>query len=232
MESTTPLARFDDLPPELRQDIWSLILPGPRLITVNRFSKPPIALHINRESRSVALKHYELLPPEHLDDVGQSDGHRCVTGYIDFEVDIIHMTGLTPCEAVNEKICHLQDNCWLWQQISSARTFLMTDFALLKFPRMRSYKTIMHFDPNIRGVEFYNLPRRITEEEFQARLQRGAETIFTRIAAIKADKTREGVVWNPPAYQFVRCERDAAGLKCEKPTSCQGTLDGSASSEV
>jgi hypothetical protein len=214
--------RFDDLPPELRQEIWSLILPGPRLITVNRFSKAPLALHINRESRSIALKHYELLHPQHLDHSAHTNGHRCVKGYIDFEVDIIHMAGVTPCEAVDKKICHLQDNCWLWQHISLARTFLMTDFALMKFPRVRSYKTVIHFNPNIRGVEYRNLPGRLTERGFQQRLDAAVEVIFTRIDAIKTSKALEGANWEPPAYHFVRCGRDAAGLKCEKPGSCEG----------
>ena len=82
--------RFDDLPPELRQKIGSLILPGPRLVTVNRFPKAPLALHINRESRFIPWKHYELLHPQHLDHAKHTNGHKCVKGYINFEVDIIH----------------------------------------------------------------------------------------------------------------------------------------------
>ncbi|PMD31826.1 hypothetical protein L207DRAFT_186763 [Hyaloscypha variabilis F] len=229
MATTAPLTQFDDLPPELRQEIWSLVLPGPRLITVNRFSKPPLPLHINRESRSVALQHYELLTPQHPDD--DEDGHpeqqKCVMGYIDFEVDVIHITGLRSCRAVNQKIRHLQQNSWLWEQISSARTFLMTDFAIPQFPRLRSHKTVVHFDPSIQGVEYRGLPGQLTEEEFQTRLQRGAEGIFRRLEAIKANKTQEGGSWEPPSYHFVRCERDAAGLKCEIAPSCTGTLGAS-----
>jgi hypothetical protein len=223
MESA-PLTRFRDLPLELRHEIWTLTLPGPRLITVNCFSKAPPALHINRESRSIALKHYELVEPQHLDEVGHTNGHRCVKGYIDFGVDIVHMTGLTPCEGIDRKICHLQGNCWLPGQISAARTFLMTDFAVMKFPRLRSYKTVLHFNPDIRGIEFYNLPRQLTEDEFQQKLDAVVENTSRRIEAIKANKELESLNWEPPAYSFVRCERDAAELKCEKPGSCEGYL--------
>jgi hypothetical protein len=101
--------RFDDLPPELRQKIWSLILPGPRLVTVNHFSKAPLALHINRESRFIALKHYELLHPQHLEHAKHTNGHRCVKGYIDFEVDIIHMAVLMPVKILTRRsaICRI-----------------------------------------------------------------------------------------------------------------------------
>jgi len=101
----------------------------------------------------------------------------------------------------------------------------MTDFALAKLPRIRSYKTILHYNPNIHGVEFQNLPRSVTDEEFQTRLQRGAETIFRRIEEIKAEKAENGINWTPPDYHFVRCELDAIGLKCENPSSCEGILD-------
>ena len=226
MESCAPPTRFDDLSPELRQEIWRLVLPGARLISVNRFLKPPLALHINRESRSVALRHYELILPRHPDDEsGHIERHRCVGGYIDFEVDIIPVAGLYICGKVRQKVRHLQDNSWLWQQISSTRTFLMTDFALATFPRMRSYKTIVHFNPSIQGVEFQNLPTRITEEGFQTRIQLGADRILQRIEETKTMRTEEGLSWEPPAYYFVRCEREVAGLECEKPNTCSGYLD-------
>jgi hypothetical protein len=101
----------------------------------------------------------------------------------------------------------------------------MTDFALTKFLRMRSCKLMIHFDPNIRGVEYQNLPGRLTETGFQRKVDAAVRTISTRIDAIKASKALEGVNWEPPTYSFVRCGLDAAGLKCEKPGSCDGRLD-------
>ena len=230
MEESTRLTRFDDLPTELRQEIWRLVLPGARLISVTRFSKPPLALHINHESRSVALQHYELFAPQHPDDDdGHEEGHMCVKGYIDFSVDIIHIAGLRPCGEVRQRICHLQDNSWLWQHMSETRIFLMTDFAFAKFPRMRSYKTVVHYDSNIRGVEFQNLPIRITEEEFRTRMLSGADRIYWRIEKVKAERAEAGTEWEPPTYQISRCEREAVGLECEKPNICEGYLDVSVS---
>jgi hypothetical protein len=135
------------------------------------------------------------------------------------------MAGVTPCEEIVQKICHLQDNCWLPGHVSATRAFLVTDFAVMKFPRLRSYKTVLHFNPDIRGVEFYNLPRQLTKEEFQQRLDAVVENTSRRIEAIKANKELDGLDWEPPAYSFVRCERDAVGIKCEQPRSCQGYLD-------
>jgi hypothetical protein len=64
---------FPALPSELRQQIWLFTLPGPRKIvpftayTTGLFHEHnkgpkdhlPLTLHINRESRAIALKHYK-----------------------------------------------------------------------------------------------------------------------------------------------------------------------------
>jgi hypothetical protein len=64
---------FNKLSTEIRDLIWYHTLPGPRLIHLNAgplgrkerhlFRPPPlpIVLHVNHESRSIALKHYHLL---------------------------------------------------------------------------------------------------------------------------------------------------------------------------
>jgi hypothetical protein len=56
----------------LRQRIWAHALPGPRVVDIRRYwlppkihgylttTAPPTILHVNRESRSVALQHYAL----------------------------------------------------------------------------------------------------------------------------------------------------------------------------
>jgi len=55
-----------------RQQIWAYALPGPRVVDIRRYwlppkihgylttTAPPTILHVNRESRSVALQHYTL----------------------------------------------------------------------------------------------------------------------------------------------------------------------------
>jgi len=63
---------FPKLDPLLRQRIWAYALPGPRVVNIRRYwlppkihgylttAAPPTTLHVNRESRSVALQHYTL----------------------------------------------------------------------------------------------------------------------------------------------------------------------------
>lgn len=69
MNTTPKFPKFSFLPQELRRKIWSLTLPGPRVMLVLRSSKPgnyitsaasygghqPTTLHVNNESRSEAL---------------------------------------------------------------------------------------------------------------------------------------------------------------------------------
>lgn len=107
----------------------------------------------------------------------------------------------------------------------------MTDFAISKFPRLRSYKTVLHFDPNIRGVEYQNLPGHLTERDFQQRLEAAVERILSRVEEIKESKSNEGLDWEPPAYTFVRCELDSAGVECRTPGSCLGYFDTPAQEE-
>lgn len=66
--------QFSSLPLELREEIWSLTLPGPRVMRLNRSSitksyltdrasyggNHPCALSVNRESRAVALRKLKL----------------------------------------------------------------------------------------------------------------------------------------------------------------------------
>lgn len=84
---------------------------------------------------------------------------------------------------------------------------------------------MIRFDPNIRGVEYQNFAGRLTETGFQRKVDALVRTISTRIDAIKASKALEGLSWEPPIYSFIRCGLEAAGLKCEKPGSCDGRLD-------
>lgn len=97
--AATTFTCFRKLPPELREKVWSLALPGPRVVqmriklTVAKYSKHqrgfhlksttliPNMLHTCSESRTIALQHYELGMASHL-----SRGHT----YIDFARDIIY----------------------------------------------------------------------------------------------------------------------------------------------
>lgn len=72
---------FSNLPPELRRPIWYFALPGPRSIGYPPWEEahePPAILRVNRESRQVALEHYE---------ISEGSGRRKT--YIDFKTDIV-----------------------------------------------------------------------------------------------------------------------------------------------
>lgn len=213
----TSVTQFCDLPPELRHEIWTLTLPGPRLVTAFCFTKTPHTLHINRESRSVALKHYELVQAQHLQPGHPPEPkHRCVKGYIDFEVDIIYTRTLKTCQEIDKKICHLQEN--LWDRLPKSRLLFMTEHAVIKFPRLRSYKIVLHTRP----LDLSSKP--LPEGYFQGRCDAIAAKISGRIEGLKASKALETPSWEFPVYSFAQCQRDAAGLICASPMGCDGIL--------
>lgn len=57
---------FPRLPPELRQAIWEVALPGPQTLAISGSDKSicrpkvPNLLHVNLEARIIALKTYKL----------------------------------------------------------------------------------------------------------------------------------------------------------------------------
>ena len=63
VESSRTFHRFDQLPQELRNAIWELAVPGPRLVDINLGKKngpitscaPPAMLHVCHESRAILL---------------------------------------------------------------------------------------------------------------------------------------------------------------------------------
>ena len=95
---------FPNLSLELRLKIWGLSLPGPRTISVEASdcirpikrehcqllphdeSDIPVALHVSRESRTVALKFYSLAFSPRI--------HQAV--YFDFEIDALHFLDQKP----------------------------------------------------------------------------------------------------------------------------------------
>jgi hypothetical protein len=204
---------FPALPLELRQSIWTFTLPPPQIATAYSYQKPPVALHINRESRAVALQHYELFGDHEATD---DPWHRCVKGHIDFEVDTIQITALSPCKYVCQKIQHLRGNVWLWDHIASHRTPLWTEFAVSKFPKLKSYLMIIHYDAELRSFGDPNPPERFDDKEFKEHVDVVMAETNKHLEAMGAKKALEGVRWEPPTYTIVRCERDAAGLKCER----------------
>lgn len=207
---------FPELPLELRQLIWTFTLPGPQIVRVDSYQKPPFALHINRESRAVALLHYELFGDH---EVPVDPWHLCVKGYIDFEVDTIQITGLSPCKYVCQKIRHLRSNVWLWDHIASHRTPLWTEFAVEKFPKLSSYLMIIHYDAHLRSFGDMYPPKRLTGKEFQDHVDVVFAETNKHLEAIRAKKALEGVRWEPPAYSIRRYERDAAGVECQRDPS-------------
>ncbi|KAA8564292.1 hypothetical protein EYC84_011236 [Monilinia fructicola] len=85
LEKIVPITHFADLPPEIRDVVWELSLPGPRILYLDGISRPiydkntqsssdsfqflkyhnppnPSALLICRASRDVALKRYRIIP--------------------------------------------------------------------------------------------------------------------------------------------------------------------------
>lgn len=134
------------------------------------------------------------------------------------------MTSLASCEEIDKKICHLQENGSVSGSMSQGRLFVMTEHAVMKFPRLRSYKSVPHFHPHLRGVEFIGLPAHISDESFQEKLDAIAASIKRCIEELRAAKALERPGWEPPVYHFLRCQRDAGGSKCKSTFSCDGIL--------
>ncbi|KAG0646718.1 hypothetical protein D0Z07_6188 [Hyphodiscus hymeniophilus] len=84
---------FPYLPPTVRVKIWRFALPGPRVIEIryankqHEFRAPiPIILHVNRESRAVALLDYEIATASPLNDLDSALGHHYLT-FVNFRLD-------------------------------------------------------------------------------------------------------------------------------------------------
>ena len=85
---------FPFLPRSVRQRIWILCLPGPRVIEIryanklHEFRSPiPVILHVSREARSIALETYETAAASPMnDDLDSALGHRYHT-YVNFSID-------------------------------------------------------------------------------------------------------------------------------------------------
>jgi hypothetical protein len=94
--AATAFYRFSELPAELRDEIWDLALPGParrhpelmlRGIVVLRppppQTKDPAMLQVNRESRAIAMRSYNM-----------RDHYNCPYGkFFNFEVDDFYFAG-------------------------------------------------------------------------------------------------------------------------------------------
>jgi 2EXR family len=89
---------FPLLPPEIRLQIWTSALPGPREIgPIDIYTQTPpspsqncdpVLLSVNEESRSVALRHYTRRDVSHLNYWSSKD-HFTYPHYISFSQDIL-----------------------------------------------------------------------------------------------------------------------------------------------
>jgi hypothetical protein len=91
--STTTFEFFPLLPTAIRRKIWTLALPGPRIVEAQYSSKQhefrsqiPVQLHVNREARSVALTQYETAAASPLNDLDTVFDHHYLT-YVNFRLD-------------------------------------------------------------------------------------------------------------------------------------------------
>ncbi len=92
----TPMARFSDLPQELKDEIWQLTLRSPRIIQVKYCSRdrsfffygisPPVALHVCSDSRQQALLVYKQLLA-----VDEDEQLRQTPVYLYFAIDIVYL---------------------------------------------------------------------------------------------------------------------------------------------
>jgi hypothetical protein len=60
------------------------------------------------------------------------------------------------------------------------------------------------------------LATRRSEKESQEHIDIVVAKTNKHIEVIRASKALEGLRWEPATYSFVRCERDAVGLNCER----------------
>lgn len=101
--------QFEKLPTELRFKIWEELVSEPRTVeiyatnthfqgresvTLTSNNPVPVALHINKESRQVALRHYQLSFRSNNDAI-----HKCKpTIYFNFDNDLAFLKSITISE--------------------------------------------------------------------------------------------------------------------------------------
>ncbi|KAH8784373.1 hypothetical protein BGZ57DRAFT_925369 [Hyaloscypha finlandica] len=153
---------FPKLPPELRNKIWEFALPGPRKITIETWdcvivhvklqhrhrqqqnkSDIPVTLHVCRDSRAIALKHYSLAFSYRL--------LRAV--YFDFEIDTLHLVDEYALRAFTQSYDGEYEEERAELNVRSLRVGI--EFETIRghpFSRIKDFDALQHLT-----IEFYNL---------------------------------------------------------------------------
>ncbi len=175
---------FPQLPMELRLAIWRFTLPRPRRVRPDERPSIPIALSITRESRELALMHYEqcAFPKQWVKDWGIEIALR--PRYIDFSADLIYGKDISyfPSHNIQNMIQEYADSTFLETQV----TGLLQEW-LAALPRLREVVVMVHY----RKEQAYG-PLKPTELQIEKKLESIKTKFIQRIGNADASMDVEG----------------------------------------
>ena len=204
----TTFHQFQELPSELRRQIWQHTFPGPRRVRRNCWTEGPKALYVSLEARRFAQKCYKLKPPPTSparveNALRQMPDPRLFHHYGWFDLSVDRVPG-----TLNENHEHAIATRCIYTEHSDEGDFLGY-FIMCLEAEMKAY-------PNLEHVEvMIHMYLEEGHEERNLNLKRLQETMERYIQEEIAEKALEDkVVWQPPKYTIIGCSKSTIDEDC------------------